>query len=678
MNTKTQKHVVRFTAIVALLLAGAVPAFADPPPVQADPPSRVGRLSFTDGTVSFHTADQTDWSPATLNYPVTAGNSFWTEPNSKAEIQFDDGEVRMDQSTSVDIVALSDDQTQIQVNQGVVNIHVATMPNGGVSVLTPLGAIELTSPGSYHVDAGVPNGDQPPQQGLVTVLDGSARFDGASQPVDIATGQSATIGGNPVVASLGPAQPTPFDDWVRSREPSAVAQAAPQPVPPGAVAPGAAPQPVPPGAVAPPPGPSPSAQYLPPGVVGYQDLDTNGQWVPAPDYGPVWYPSTVPVGWAPYTYGHWAFVPPWGWTWIDDAPWGFAPFHYGRWAFIGSRWGWVPAYHHDFGRPWAERPVYAPALVAFVGGNGFGISLSIGGTMAAVGWVALGPNEAFHPWYHSSPRYDRTVNIINVNETVIRQVNIRNEQVTVDHYSNFNHAVVVPANAFTHAAPVHLAIVAVPHEALAHVAVAGNMRSFAATPEARAGFAQPHAVGVERPGIQASVAAGPVTYHPTPVAQGAAAPPRAPGPQVHPQAAGQRPVMPGHPAPAAAPAPGQRPVAGPAARPATAAAPGPHPTAEKPPAAAAAPAPRPTAQKPPAAAAPGPHPTAQKPPSAAAPGPHPAAQKPPAAAAAPRPEKQAPEAAKERPAKHPPAAAKPRPAPEGKPGEEKDKEKKPE
>ncbi len=41
--------------------------------------------------------------------------------------------------------------------------------------------------------------------------------------------------------------------------------------------------------------------------------------------GTVWYPQSVPTNWAPYRDGHWAYVAPWGWTWIDDAPWGFNP-----------------------------------------------------------------------------------------------------------------------------------------------------------------------------------------------------------------------------------------------------------------------------------------------------------------------------------------------------------------
>ncbi|MCX7256507.1 MAG: hypothetical protein NTZ64_07145 [Polaromonas sp.] len=106
-----------------------------------------------------------------------------------------------------------------------------------------------------------------------------------------------------------------------------------------------------------------SARYVPRETVGYQQLDRYGDWQQDATYGAVWLPRSLPDNWAPYRTGLWRWISPWGWTWIDEAPWGFAPFHYGRWAQIGPRWAWVP------GRL-PQRPVYAPALVAFVGNSG--------------------------------------------------------------------------------------------------------------------------------------------------------------------------------------------------------------------------------------------------------------------------------------------------------------------
>src|SRR3974390_586891 len=99
-------------------------------------------------------------------------------------------------------------------------------------------------------------------------------------------------------------------------------------------------------------------------MTGYEDLDSAGQWRYVANYGTVWVPTAVPAGWAPYRYGHWVWIAPWGWTWVDDASWGFAPFHYGRWVYAGGAWGWAPG-------PVYVAPVYAPALVAWFGGPTF-------------------------------------------------------------------------------------------------------------------------------------------------------------------------------------------------------------------------------------------------------------------------------------------------------------------
>ena len=142
---------------------------------------------------------------------------------------------------------------------------------------------------------------------------------------------------------------------------------------------------------------------------GYSDLDDNGTWNEEPDYGPVWYPNTVSVGWAPYSYGYWNYIGPWGWSWIGYEPWGFAPYHYGRWSYIGSRWGWCPG-------PIYARPFYGPAFVGFFGGSHFGVGLN-------VGWFPLGFGEPYHPWFRGGRGY---MNRINVRNTVIRNTTIIN------------------------------------------------------------------------------------------------------------------------------------------------------------------------------------------------------------------------------------------------------------
>jgi hypothetical protein len=139
-------------------------------------------------------------------------------------------------------------------------------------------------------------------------------------------------------------------------------------------------------------------------VTGYDDLDEYGSWSSEPEYGYVWTPTRVIVGWSPYRYGRWVWVSPWGWTWIDDAPWGYAPFHYGRWAHIRNRWCWVPGPRH-------VRAVYAPALVGWAGSHGSHLS-----------WFPLGPREVYVPGRRFSRHYVERVNIAN---TIVAQARIR-------------------------------------------------------------------------------------------------------------------------------------------------------------------------------------------------------------------------------------------------------------
>jgi hypothetical protein len=492
----------------------------------ADPPGRVGRLSYVEGVVSLRAPGQSQWSPASLNYPALASESFWTEPTSRAEIQIGPAELRLDEMTAVDIVALDDARTQLQVNGGVINLHLRALPPGGVQITTPLGAIDLVEPGSYDIDAGRPQRDVPADRLVVTVLEGKAEASGPRSRVEIFAGESATVRGNPLNFTLSEGNATPFDDWALQRERREEVSTA--------------------------------TRYVSPEETGYQDLDDYGRWSYDPAYGAVWYPTAVPVDWAPYRYGHWAWVAPWGWTWIDDAPWGFAPFHYGRWAEIGGGWAWCPG-------AVVPRPVYAPALVTFIGGSNFSVNITGGPTMGAVGWVPLAPFEVYHPYYRTSVAYVRDVNRTSVDRTVIRNITVVNSPAVVTRYTNNHAATVVPSTAFAQSAPVHKATLDVPRDELAQTRVTPSMAHIQPSAVARAGVSMPSAAerAVPRPNAPASISK---------VATGAALPqpgreqepavPKAPGPSfahpetltvAHPPAASTPSAGVNHPAPPASP-----------------------------------------------------------------------------------------------------------------------------
>jgi hypothetical protein len=407
-------------AFAALLWDAALPLAAmaqpAPPPLpqpgqgrpdlsREDPPARVGRIARLTGTVSFHNQGDTDWTAASLNFPVSSGNTFWTEPAAEAQLEIGGSRIALAGGTEFDVTTLDASGLQAVAGQGEAYIHLRDLaPNESWSVQTPRGLVRLAGQGRYGIVVGT--SDQPT---LVTVVEGSAQIDGPGVSLQVGGSQTATIiGTDPFQGSVGPALRDGFLTASLDAE---------RPLPPPAVAVPA------------------RVATLP----GGDDLLRNGNWAEAPSYGQVWYPP-VSAGWVPYREGHWAYVAPWGWTWIDDAPWGFAPFHYGRWIQIGPRWAWTPGVAAVAGPP-----VYAPALVTFIG-VGAGIALGAALASGSIGWVPLGPREPFRPWYRASNNYVREVNINHV-------TNINN-QVTINNFVNRGAATSIPAAAMTGSQPV--------------------------------------------------------------------------------------------------------------------------------------------------------------------------------------------------------------------------------
>jgi hypothetical protein len=288
-------------AIVFLLFA-ALPAAA-----QQEPPALVGRISFVSGHLAFHLSGETQWSAASANYPFATGGSFWTDPQSRAEIRIGPQILFLSNDTEVDVTRLDSQVMLISVPQGRVGVHLRSFaPGAAVEIDTPHGAASLLQPGHYDIDAG--SQDQPMR---LAVFDGGARFAGGSVDVTVKAGDVAVISGSGTLSvAFERVASDAFVAWCRSRDYSAQHLAA--------------------------------SRYVSPEMTGYEELDQYGSWQSAPNYGEVWYPRSAPADWAPYRRGHWISLAPWGWTWVDDEPWGFAPFHYGRWARVGGRWGWVP------------------------------------------------------------------------------------------------------------------------------------------------------------------------------------------------------------------------------------------------------------------------------------------------------------------------------------------------
>jgi hypothetical protein len=416
-------------ALLMLLLCAVLGAVARAQ--DADPPGRLARVSDVEGSVSLQPAGVQDWTAATLNRPLTTGDKLWSDQNSRAELDIGDAVMRLGSTTGFAFLNLDDAHAQMQVSAGSLIVRVRDMQaSQSYEIDTPNLALLLQQPGVYRVDvsdAGDATG--------VSVSAGAAQAYTGAQTVAIGAQRSVTFTGTqPTVAYYSAsAVPDDLDNWSAARDLQV--------------------------------DDSVSSEYVASDIPGTQDLDSSGRWQDTADYGYVWMPTAVVVGWVPYRFGRWVWITPWGWTWVDDARWGYAPFHYGRWVQWNNAWCWVPG-------PRFGRPMYAPALVGWVGGPTPGTPAAFGSN---VGWFPLGPREAYVPAGRVSPAYLRNVNITNttlINNTYL--TNVYQTTVTPLHYVNHRAAAMttVPQNIFLSAQAVGGHALHLPPAVLAAAAVA--------------------------------------------------------------------------------------------------------------------------------------------------------------------------------------------------------------
>jgi hypothetical protein len=393
-----------------------------------DPPGRVARLNYIQGSVSFEPAGEQDWVQAFTNRPVTTGDRIWADQGARAELQLGAATIRLNDSTGFSFLNLDDRTVQIELTEGTVDIRVRRLDRDDIfEVDTPNQAFTILRPGRYRIQAG---GDG--NSTYVVVRTGEGEATGGGQTYTMRSGESGTFTGTDYLEAnvYQSGDRDNFDNWGDERERHY--------------------------------DDSRSARYVSPDVVGYQDLDDYGSWSFDPEYGNVWMPTRVSSDWAPYRDGHWAWISPWGWTWVDDAPWGYAPFHYGRWVSVRGRWGWIPG-------PREVRPVYAPALVVFIGGGGGG------GFGVNVGWFPLGPREVYVPSYNVSRGYVDRVNVSNTTVTTTTITNVYNTHITNNNVTNITYVnrtvrggvTAVPQSTFNSAQPVARAVVAVNQQQIA-------------------------------------------------------------------------------------------------------------------------------------------------------------------------------------------------------------------
>src|SRR5579864_1838572 len=116
-----QSHRTTLALLVLLSVVGVSVALADD---QTDPPGRVARLSYANGSVSMQPAGVEDWTDATVNRPLTTGDKLWTDQNSRAELDIGSAAIRLGSTTGFSFLNLDDHTAQMNITAGTAIVHV--------------------------------------------------------------------------------------------------------------------------------------------------------------------------------------------------------------------------------------------------------------------------------------------------------------------------------------------------------------------------------------------------------------------------------------------------------------------------------------------------------------------------------------------------------------------------
>jgi hypothetical protein len=319
---------------------------------------------MTHGEVSTQRGDSGTWSAAVLNQPVVNGDKVSTGPGGRAEVQLDFANIlRLGSSAQANIADFTRKYIQIQVGQGLANYSVFGEAEAEPEIDTPNVAVHPAhQDGVFRIEVRT-DGDS-----IIIVRKGEAQISTPQGIGEVKQGEMATVRGSGADARYKITAAPERDDWDRwnSDRDRMIHEAA-------------------------------AWHHTNKYYVGSEDLDANGTWENAPDYGQVWVPNE-PDGWVPYRDGNWVWEPYYGWTWVGFEPWGWAPYHYGRWMWYGNSWAWWPG---PVWGPGFYRPFWAPAYVSFFGfGGGWGVGFGFGwGGWGGFGWLPIGPGDRFFPWW---------------------------------------------------------------------------------------------------------------------------------------------------------------------------------------------------------------------------------------------------------------------------------------
>jgi len=325
------------------------------------------RISLIQGDVQVKTEDTSEWVPASINMPLRDGDRLWVPESGRSELQLRDGTyMRLDESSSLEILTAGDDSFQFYLTTGHAYVNFRGLRDSLLQMDTPVSSIRAYDRSKFKIDVS-PDGFTD-----ISVFKGTVYAESRNGKTRVSAGKTLSVGEN-FFADLSPlGSSDEWERWNRGRDSQ---------LDEGRY----------------------SNKYLPDELDVYSyDFDKNGRWAYTRDYGYVWTPTvSVSVGWSPYRIGRWVWIGG-DYVWVSYEPWGWVPYHYGRWSHIASiGWVWVP--------PVRGAVYWGPGFVGWVY------------TPTFVAWVPLAPRELYYGYGYYGPG---SVNIFNIDihNTVIPNV----------------------------------------------------------------------------------------------------------------------------------------------------------------------------------------------------------------------------------------------------------------
>jgi hypothetical protein len=346
-----------------------------------------------EGWVLRYIPEEREWERTIKDSPFGLEDKVRTDKGARVEIILPNNTwARMNELSQVELVSLKNDETVMHMVYGAARFY-SRGSDSQITVTTPFGYV--TSPSQTSFDLNVNDTSLE-----VISWKGSVFFspEGDRSRHEIIAGSSSLVfDGHRIAAGIGK-RDSQWDVWNAERDNLWDRRMR---------------------------GGGTSAKYLPPPINDQAYvLEDYGVWERVyynGQYGHLWRPIHVGVGWAPFTAGRWAV-----WcgdhVWIPGEPFGYVTHHYGNWVYVGRYWYWAPpvvAVGAHFSHPGLSiRFGWYPGRVAWIH---FGIN---------VGWVPLAPHEPYYCHRHWGPR-----------TIVVKDVHVTN--IHVNNYVNINRAVVV-------------------------------------------------------------------------------------------------------------------------------------------------------------------------------------------------------------------------------------------